>query len=368
MSTLSHEPPVRSRLVLFGTVLLVGSAVVLSVFMLRSLDVKRVGSLIAAIGWTAALIYTPYLVLQMSDVVAWRQILGRLGQPLSLRVVWMVRASTDSMFFSAPGGVVVADGLKAALFKQRQGVPLSLTFASLAMRKSFIFLSHGVAILLGLWLGASLYGRLDALAFGEGVISVVAVVVASGLVSAGLFIPFLLARGQLAGRLHRRLTRLTPGAIGRWLTREHAQFQRLDRHCKRFQSVSASRRLFMTTCYLMTWLMEALEAFVILRLLGVEVGFEEALVIETSAAVIRAGAFFVPAGIGFQDLGYAVFMYALGVPNALEMGAAFSLLKRSREALWVVIGYSMLASLRRLWPEEGDAASALASAAEEAER
>jgi hypothetical protein len=53
-------------------------------------------------------------------------------------------------------------------------------------------------------------------------------------------------------------------------------------------------------------------------------------------------AFVVPAGIGIQDLGYALFLRALAVPNASEVAAAFTLLKRGKELLLVTLGLCLL--------------------------
>jgi hypothetical protein len=53
-------------------------------------------------------------------------------------------------------------------------------------------------------------------------------------------------------------------------------------------------------------------------------------------------AFFAPSGLGVQDMGYMAFFTALGLPDAGALGAAFVLLKRSKEILWVAIGYLLL--------------------------
>jgi hypothetical protein len=55
----------------------------------------------------------------------------------------------------------------------------------------------------------------------------------------------------------------------------------------------------------------------------------------------------LPAGLGVQDLGYVLFLRALGVADPLVTGAAFSLIKRGKEALWIAVGYACLLSSRR---------------------
>jgi len=52
--------------------------------------------------------------------------------------------------------------------------------------------------------------------------------------------------------------------------------------------------------------------------------------------------FVLPAGIGVQDVGYVSCLSALGVPDALTIGAAFSALKRGKELFWAAVGYALL--------------------------
>jgi uncharacterized membrane protein YbhN (UPF0104 family) len=51
----------------------------------------------------------------------------------------------------------------------------------------------------------------------------------------------------------------------------------------------------------------------------------------------------VPAGLGVQDVSYLAFLRALGVPDALNVAAAFLLLKRAKECFWAAVGYAILA-------------------------
>ena len=60
--------------------------------------------------------------------------------------------------------------------------------------------------------------------------------------------------------------------------------------------------------------------------------------------LLRSVAFFTPAGLGVQDLGYATALG--GAPDAV---LAFTLLKRCKELFWVAVGYGLLA-LRRSRP------------------
>ena len=68
--------------------------------------------------------------------------------------------------------------------------------------------------------------------------------------------------------------------------------------------------------------------------------------------LLRGLAFFTPSGLGIQDLGYLAFLKGLGVRHALDVGAAFVVVKRSKEIFWIIIGYLLLA--RHAWRPSSD--------------
>ena len=73
------------------------------------------------------------------------------------------------------------------------------------------------------------------------------------------------------------------------------------------------------------------------------VGFVLVVIPFIVASFLRNVAFMVPAGLGVQDLSYLTFLRALDVNDALELTAAFLLLKRCKECFWATCGYVILA-------------------------
>lgn len=99
--------------------------------------------------------------------------------------------------------------------------------------------------------------------------------------------------------------------------------------------------------FLLVWLLEAAETFLILYLLGVHLPWTTVGGLEVSVSLLRNLVFMVPAGIGVQDLGYLAFLRALHVPDVVNVAAAFVLLKRGKECCWAITGYVILALLLR---------------------
>ena len=95
--------------------------------------------------------------------------------------------------------------------------------------------------------------------------------------------------------------------------------------------------------YAAGWLVRGVETYLFLRLLGADVPFTTALVVETAIIVVRSVAVPVPAGLGVQDVGYVLCLRALGVPDATTVGTAFVLLKRGKDLFWILVGFALMA-------------------------
>ena len=78
-----------------------------------------------------------------------------------------------------------------------------------------------------------------------------------------------------------------------------------------------------------------------------ELDFFSIASIEVLLSFLKNVVFVLPAGLGIQDVGYVSCLSALGVSDALTLGAAFSALKRGKELFWAAIGYALLASESR---------------------
>jgi hypothetical protein len=61
-------------------------------------------------------------------------------------------------------------------------------------------------------------------------------------------------------------------------------------------------------------------------------------------ALARALAFWTPAGLGVQEGGYALFLGWAWGPETAAAAGAFVLLKRGKEAVWILIGLALRAA------------------------
>jgi hypothetical protein len=103
-----------------------------------------------------------------------------------------------------------------------------------------------------------------------------------------------------------------------------------------------------TLLLLAAWLVESLESFALLSVLGSRAAFAQVISVEGTVSLLRVLAFALPGRLGVQELGYLAAFGRLGLADAVSLTAAFALLKRAREALSIGVGYALLARLQAL--------------------
>src|SRR5437867_180612 len=119
---------------------------------------------------------------------------------------------------------------------------------------------------------------------------------------------------------------------------------RIDDVLARFYQTAPWRVVLSIAFHLVAWLLGSLEAWLILKFLGVPVSLTTATVIESFGTAIRFATFLIPASLGALEGGYVVTFAALGLGSTTAV--SFSLVRRVREAVWVGLGLLVFALAR----------------------
>jgi uncharacterized membrane protein YbhN (UPF0104 family) len=96
------------------------------------------------------------------------------------------------------------------------------------------------------------------------------------------------------------------------------------------------------------WVASGVEVWVALHLLGVDVSFTAAMLIEAFSTAVRFATFMVPASIGALEGGHVAIFTALGLGGTT--GMSFSIVRRIREATWIGVGFLALSAYRGFVP------------------
>ncbi len=315
----------------------------------RRVDFSRVSENMAKVGLLGfALIATPQLLSLFIECIGWSKVFEQLGHRVSRRSLLRVRLATEALAQTLPLGVVWAESLKPLLLGRHTGVPGSDSVASIVARKYLLMASQAVYVAVLATCGFGTLRELSLHFFHHGEVAFGAFGVSALLCLLAFGVAGVFTRGRIADRVLGALRALPIARLRKALSRRQAAFAHTDDLTARYFTAS----FFRTTLrpgvfFLCAWLCESLESFLILKLLGVELGFFTIAAVEVMLSFLRNVLFVLPSGIGVQDVGYVSCLAALGVPDALNIGAAFSVLKRGKEMFWALVGYSLLAAETR---------------------
>jgi hypothetical protein len=162
------------------------------------------------------------------------------------------------------------------------------------------------------------------------------------LVLASLSLAGVAFHGRLGGRLWKGLRRLPLGRMRGWIERGGPSFLATDERLAGLFGRGPLALLGPLPYFLLMWVVRTAENFLLLRMVGIEVGFRELLALEPSLVIVRMVFSILPAGLGVQDLSALFFLEAMGVRDAAAVGAAYVLLRRGKELFWIGVGYLIL--------------------------
>lgn len=324
------------------------------------LDLARVGATLRAGGPALLWALLPMGLGFALESLGWAWAFRRVGSSVPLLGMLRTRVASEALALTLPAGALLSESSTPFLLARHCGLRAEVSLAGMAVRKYLLLASQAVYILVSAWFGAATLERasrellhgpgLSALLLGLGALVFVA----------ALAVGLSLRGGRIAARVREVLTRVPWSALQRRLERSRERFAATDENLARFFRGSLLGASAPGLCFLLVWTLEALETFVILRLLGIGLPFEAVAALEVAVSFSRHVAFVLPGGLGVQDLAYVIGLRALGVAEPLAAGAAFVLIKRAKECTWALLGYALLAAdLRGLRAERAEAAPRL---------
>jgi glycosyltransferase 2 family protein len=321
-------------------ILVVVLSAALFVRVLWMADLRNVARLLADVGPLALLAVVPYGLAVTVDTAGWAAILRRgLEARVATWRLLRLRLSTEAVQLSFPGGPILAEGLKVWFLSRQFGVAVPEGSASLAVKKALQVGTEGVYLLTAAVVAGS------ALPEGSGLRAVLFLLgMLATLVSAGMIA--VLLSGRVAERLWGVLRRVPMERVQSWMIAREVAFMDTDQHVRAALQSHAPGLVVAFLWILAGWFTEALETWVLLELLGMDLSFAAVLAFEPLVSFARSAAFFIPAGLGVQDAGYMAFLQRAAIPDAVNKAAAFVLLKRFKEVVWIAIGWILLLTER----------------------
>lgn len=317
--------------------------IMLFIRLVSNADYGKLAALISHSDWYLLLVLVPYFITSVFDTLGWRSTFPHIGREVSFAKLLSVRLMAEAMLMSLPGGTALAESLKPLLLNRRCGVPISEGIATGVMRNSFLSMGHAIYVVASVVLGYPMLVQGSETIIGMPGLPFVILGASVTVLSLFGTVVAVFLYGSLAERLHRTLLKVPFKRVRQWLIEQEEKILDIDRQFSKFRRLSLRDVLGSVSLFLVAWFFETVETFLIMKLLGIELGFVEILALESALSFLRSIIVFLPAGIGVQDYGYVAFLEGFGVADSATLGAAFVLVKRGKEVFWIVVGYILLA-------------------------
>jgi uncharacterized protein (TIRG00374 family) len=298
-------------------------------------DLSHAGALVREVGFWGLFLLVPVALATLADALGWYLCIPGGRSNVRIRNLYLIRWGTDALSNALPAGAVAAEPMRPFLLHKSTGLPLSDAIASCVIMKAGIAIAQAVFFLMvGLFIVRA-----------EGTIAYLAAGLFVAGFGAGLMI---LPRYVRLSALFNRLGSRGAGRSQTLLLRVAPYLAKIEHAIGEFTGNHPRRLLGALAVFFGGWIALASEAYLILKLVGADLSFGPALAFEMMASLIRMGFFFIPGGVGVQELGVVGVMDMVGVSETLTLAAAYVMLKRARELCWVVPGLLALGRFRAL--------------------
>jgi len=311
-------------------------------FLVARLGVGNVAHAVAAARWGLLLVIVFHLVPLFMDTLTWWNLFPPENRPplsATYRMRWVGESVSYLLPFSSVGGDIVRARLAAL-----KGAPVRIAAATVLADITLGIVVQTLFTLTGVFLLLNATGRQHVL------VPLMAGAALAALCVCGFYAAQRYGMFRILGALLKRIAK-DPS----W----HSLADKGGGIDAGVRVVYGRRRAVLVSCLctLGAWLASSTEVWIALRAVGLDVGFDKAVILESMSQGMRAVLFFVPGALGFQEMGYIGAGKLLGIPG--DIAVALSLIRRARE---LALGLPGLVAWQfieghRLWRNRGVAAA-----------
>jgi uncharacterized protein (TIRG00374 family) len=305
--------------------ILLSIAIIFFVWILNEMGWDVLGHYLWQVGWYWPVLLMPYGLVTLLETWAWQHILNDLPEKTTFWRLFWLRLGGESLNQLTPTASLGGEPFKASRL-QADGVPLEVASASVVISKGMLVLSLALYIFVGLALAPVFLPNV-----AQHMLFLC--LAALGLAAAGIIFVVMQSREPCANSF-RFLSRR--GWVPHFLIGQEGFLLDLDTAMSKFYRQNPARAVLAFSLFFLSWLLHSLEVYLIFWLLGHPLTWGLALCLDSLAMLFTALGFFIPAAIGVQEGGNI--LLALGFDLGFTLGAAFSILRRIREAFWLSLG------------------------------
>lgn len=290
-------------------------------------DLDVIGQYLKKMPFTFVGVVVLSFLAYLCATIAWQLCLGDHGKKTNLLQLFMMRHVGEMLSVFNPTSVIAGETLKAH-YLSKHDIPNETSVSSILLSRVLIILSAILLMLLSaLYLVAGVLGDDTGLP-----------IIVLALVAVGGF-GYLLARFLLHSKmyLHGFVKRLQTRFGNKYITDGFLDsVLNINQEAHQFYNKNKGKFLTAFILSVIHWILGAAEFFLILKVMGFEISFVNAIAIEMGVILFKTLGAVVPGQVGVEEYANKVMLDAVGIASN-EVWLVVSIMRRARQLFWVAV-------------------------------
>ncbi len=265
----------------------------------------------------------PYCAVYACDCYGWRFSFARHIHLPSFVKMFRIRLAGEAINYTTPAAYIGGEPFKA-LMLSKTNVLLSHSLASVLIAKFLMTVAEVLFIIIGIQLAFLSFANRDLL---------IALIIGLLLFGGVLWLFFLLQRRGLAKFLSKGIQKIR--VAQQWLQSYEKAIAEFDIVLAQYYEEKKQLGIA-CCCFFLSWCCGSMEIYIFLTLMDQPFQLYQIFVLEALFVSIKGAGMMVPGSVGIQEGGIVATMVLFGF--AKPLGVTFSILRRVREIIWIVIG------------------------------
>lgn len=279
------------------------------------------------------------LLAYISSTIAWKLCMGSEARKVPFVELFMYRHVGEMLSLFNPTGVVAGESLKALILHKR-GVSATDSVSSILLQRVLVILSGALLMTISV-----LYLTAGQILNGKNVLLIVLVTVLV-IFLAYLVTRFLVHPKLFIGKTIEKLQKKTGWSF--FSDKLVASTYEMNQVSSNYFLNNKKRFLLAFFMCLVHWIFGAMEFYIILKMMGIEITVIQASAAEMGVMLFKIIGTIVPGQIGVEEYGNKVMLNAIGVAGG-EVWLVVTLMRRGRQLFWLLIaGLFLLIISKRL--------------------
>lgn len=299
---------------------------------LRSVDYTEVIGAVKQVGYRYVLLIFVTFLAYFLGTISWQYCMPQRKDRISTGRLFWIRHVGETIALINPASIIGGDALKIHLLHD-QGIEERFSIVSIITSRAIliitqVFLSIVVIVVLTIQHKVFIFPWIPN----------ILLYMAAGIL---ILVLFILILDKLIAHIHAGLFKL--------ISSFKLKARTIIATAKLEWSSNKSGMWISAGFALLHWILGSLEFYFILMFLGVNVSLTEALLVDMGVMIFKTAGAFIPAQIGVEEYGNKIMLAAVGVSSA-SIWVAASILRRSRQLLWILAGLVIYFLIKKSYP------------------